>query len=233
MTKPQNNLIIAITATAILGIALIIGWIGKSAWDRTQAEKSLKLYIAQQDEAIDQSLQTILSTMLTQMAEHAKNYKAAKPQLAQLTEPTALVSADAINENTIALQQSAATLRSTMDQIMLQFEIADQHLKETLAPSATVEVEINTLHADKLAQWQAMVTPHIEDYTEFFEIEEELIETYIALMRVYQENGPVASLTPAAQQSISSLYEHIQILNKKHVARITGSTKPTKGQNPQ
>ena len=94
------------------------------------------------------------------------------------------MSADAINENTIALQQSAATLRSTMDQIMLQFEIADQHLKETLAPSATVEVEINTLHADKLAQWQAMVTPHIEDYTEFFEIEEELIETYIALMRV-------------------------------------------------
>ena len=225
MKTPENqHTTMAIMIAAIIVVMALTGWVGRSVWHKTQAQKEearLERILQEQQHAKQKAqaekIESVLNQLLADMRIQADAYKKERKLLSELIQPQNLAQPDYRTENLVVMERLVPALRGAMDKMMLAFEKADHDFK------AIIEDRSPTSRQLLSQEWQEMTQVHIQTYVDFFALEEELINAHLVLMKFYTDyndditydaekeqliftNQKTANQHKALREEIKSLY---------------------------
>jgi hypothetical protein len=183
MQQSNQHVTMAIIAVVVLVISGFMGLVGKSAWNRAEAQRQEEILEKAAQKTRAEQFEKILNTLLDDVRMKATAYKQDRKVLGELVQPINLEKPEYITENMAVMERLIASLRMTADDIMAAFEKADKMFKETLSGAdADSQARLSK-------EWAEMTSTHIQTYVAFFAHEEKLMAAHKELMTFYAENA--------------------------------------------
>ena len=151
----------------------------------TQQEGATNITSPSPDVAADidlsKAFEDTLNTLILNTKARTTTYTKQRALLFKAMSPQTLANVKDLNAHFMAVQRLSAEQRATIDDILLNFENANQAIENILYTYTEDKEE-----RERLSQiWQTMKTQQIDAYFNFFDTEEQIITAQINLMQLY------------------------------------------------
>ncbi|MCK5285562.1 MAG: hypothetical protein KAJ86_08270 [Alphaproteobacteria bacterium] len=167
---------------------------------------------------LDKRFEYVLNECLTKVADKMRAYKKQRKILAELVKPVNLQNSSYIEENYQISVALIPDIRMKIDDVIQTFENTDIEIRSLLS-NQPVKV-----HDNILEEWNILKKKRISSYVNFFIIEEEILQIYSSLLKLYHNARETLTVDLEKNKIIFSNFineqEEQNLLNKLSVLSI-------------
>ena len=157
--------------------------IAQAEAEERAAEEEAARIAAEEEAARKQAFEDFLNTFLKDVHGKMRDYQKARKVVDDLDNPSNLAKAEYARENAEFAKQTIMDLELQMGEVMLSFEQADQEAEKLIAGFDEDE------QAGIREKWEEVHGKYVEDFTQFFAMDQDILRAQLNLLQFYSENN--------------------------------------------
>lgn len=213
--KPRSHGKVTVFALALIFLA----GLGFYVWQYTSGQVEPPVKAEPPGPSLEQQFETVLNDFLADMADQMDSYQKRRRVMINLIKPENLREPLFVKENYEMMEMLAPTLEQKMNEVMAVFADADKKINALVSDQPAEKRDVI------LGEWEALKKKQATPYTEFFALEQDILDSYQELISFYYtksgefevgtEKQEVVFTDSADQEKQQKMLDHIKDLHVK------------------